>query len=1824
MLAIAAVFVFAPSVFAEERCLKGNTGSCIRVSDNSSGGDVDVLQGQVSNTNVVTLGDGTLVAAIASYYAGGTGNTNPEYETIEGGIHYSNIVRYKIDLYASTDGGMQWNKVVVENKGLWYVDEIYGATCTNCMNKNTSLGFLGFDLKAAPQFDNTTGIFLASSFACSTGRNSLDIDNNGHITPDMDDNGTNEDTNGYAMPDDYANFMPWHAAKESCITDFNATNEKEGNIYLSVINYDRSTQKFRQMNSTRAITSSQDGTLSGDCSQGFCFGTRYGTDHPSIAIAGMYPRTHWELWVGYNAYRGNAVGGFDSWNWRSGPDQNVRNFDYPDNNNYFACYTDDYYNPSTLQDESICDPQAITTVAPSNTRELWVKRLLIDVGDGDRDGKEAEIIVKTLTDNYTTQISSDRTTGRGTCEADDFYAGKSCFLDADCDDPDNTNQPTVPHCDKGVINNYPTIDYRDKPDKRIIYDNAKLAQVRISYPSYAASEFYPSLGTIPFSMSQSCIDPFSASYPARCGEIGYTYQTVWNPNLVPPGPQGQYNSCTVVPGCTNPCAPTDYPSSNPACYPTCCTFANLVGYKAFSPWVIYSLSNNKPPPNNEPITETEEINNVPITQDKLYYRFARAYWNNDRYSIDWQPQIDLSSQTPASTGAKINWKNADASQNVSVISVLGLLEASDSVRYPQPTFSNPLNYGFQQTSTSPGNTQFFTTYVKIQKQDGAQADVPALIRVRYNSFASYNDPPGSQIYYPINPCGNAGGRNYEKSIHWYYPDFSFKACYTPEYENFQGLILADQSGDNNLFGDVKTGITPYLKAGPPVLGFGSESIASTNYSTVTVMVPGAPRSGPTRDLYHTNLYYTKLKYNTYYSTTMDDTWISKDIDNSPIYQQLTDNDPSNTSNILHPRLFSFISQSSNLFHPLTLFSRALGDIDPVMSNCTAENGTNPCHVAVSSEYNNNAIKGWAWASTIGWVSLSCENLGTCYSENPPWSTNENGNYYGVSLISNEAFTNKPLIGKAWSERIGYISFNRSDSINQANPCGDPPDKDFLYMDYVDDGIPVSYTNDCKILETSISDTDGTGIEFVVSDINNPTTPLDGFFTPNGDYGHPYNDLCSGCSGYLMIDDEIIKYDRTTAATGQIRIQTRAVDMSGHDSIQRSHAAGTAVYFIGSDLSGGGTKINHIYKGISHWDSSKYEIYGWARALAWKQYQEQYCKDPVSGNLEIGPGNAPPCDKEWGWIKLNGEWNTKNVGTIDNNPVICDTANLVLTSVDGYPDPATSGHNPESVCIMQTDESCYVAQYTAINYEQRSLQLTQPPQAGKCADGREVLWTTTLASNIDSSTTQMSLASNSGLFVPGKLKFLSGEIIGFSGIDGVSLQGVLRGQENTTAAAHMVNEQIVQVNEKGKYLVFGLPVGEYDPEVTLVGFGWSAPNADLPNASLESRYANNISGFGWINFEPSRLKYLFPYLRTLFNDIYSGSDIELRSPDEGLTPEQYTSTYLIQADGSIIPLSSEFPEATSGSYERCVVNCAGDEACAAACQNFQPGLNDVPSVLLESGSISSLGKLPDYDEISTIVSSCEKWNDATETFEAAPCADDQGSTAINIPSTDTLSWQAVANTGINKFGQRVVYCRANPDDHPDLYEQAASSNIFIDHQYNPPECAFGLSGGWTADTAFKLGDDNFICVESASVHGEIPPSGKVEISYIEGGNPVIATVTFTSVQEDISACGIGYQKMNLSPAYTGGDFQTMTLRETEQIRFRKINHSHDGLPLVYAFPYDYGFGLHDPDCPECDNTLTIRAASGFGEGYNMQFNNGDNIYDFAWGGHAAGDSFPAGT
>ena len=76
----------------------------------------------------------------------------------------------------------------------------------------------------------------------------------------------------------------------------------------------------------------------------------------------------------------------------------------------------------------------------------------------------------------------------------------------------------------------------------------------------------------------------------------------------------------------------------------------------------------------------------------------------------------------------------------------------------------------------------------------------------------------------------------------------------------------------------------------------------------------------------------------------------------------------------------------------------------------------PCTQTGTSDGN---VSGWAWSDTIGWISFNASDDGTCTSQS-----------YGLDIASDGAMS-----GYAWSENVGWISANSSDlSGCPQSPC----------------------------------------------------------------------------------------------------------------------------------------------------------------------------------------------------------------------------------------------------------------------------------------------------------------------------------------------------------------------------------------------------------------------------------------------------------------------------------------------------------------------------------------------------------------------------------------------------------------------------------------------------------------------------------------------------------------------------------------------------------------------------------------------------------------------
>ncbi|HET8581401.1 MAG TPA: hypothetical protein VFL98_02955 [Candidatus Paceibacterota bacterium] len=80
----------------------------------------------------------------------------------------------------------------------------------------------------------------------------------------------------------------------------------------------------------------------------------------------------------------------------------------------------------------------------------------------------------------------------------------------------------------------------------------------------------------------------------------------------------------------------------------------------------------------------------------------------------------------------------------------------------------------------------------------------------------------------------------------------------------------------------------------------------------------------------------------------------------------------------------------------------------LIAAATAFISATPRHASATGD---PALSGYLWSDTIGWISLSCTNTGTCGTHN-----------YGMSMASSGA-----LSGYGWSDSIGWVSANPSDT-----------------------------------------------------------------------------------------------------------------------------------------------------------------------------------------------------------------------------------------------------------------------------------------------------------------------------------------------------------------------------------------------------------------------------------------------------------------------------------------------------------------------------------------------------------------------------------------------------------------------------------------------------------------------------------------------------------------------------------------------------------------------------------------------------------------------------
>lgn len=74
------------------------------------------------------------------------------------------------------------------------------------------------------------------------------------------------------------------------------------------------------------------------------------------------------------------------------------------------------------------------------------------------------------------------------------------------------------------------------------------------------------------------------------------------------------------------------------------------------------------------------------------------------------------------------------------------------------------------------------------------------------------------------------------------------------------------------------------------------------------------------------------------------------------------------------------------------------------------------------------VTGWAWSSTIGWVSMNCSNTNTCGTVD-----------YKVVVSTSSNDTDGTFSGYAWSSNVGWIKFDPTPTASRPNPTIELPD-----------------------------------------------------------------------------------------------------------------------------------------------------------------------------------------------------------------------------------------------------------------------------------------------------------------------------------------------------------------------------------------------------------------------------------------------------------------------------------------------------------------------------------------------------------------------------------------------------------------------------------------------------------------------------------------------------------------------------------------------------------------------------------------------------------------
>jgi hypothetical protein len=110
----------------------------------------------------------------------------------------------------------------------------------------------------------------------------------------------------------------------------------------------------------------------------------------------------------------------------------------------------------------------------------------------------------------------------------------------------------------------------------------------------------------------------------------------------------------------------------------------------------------------------------------------------------------------------------------------------------------------------------------------------------------------------------------------------------------------------------------------------------------------------------------------------------------------------------------------------------LSDASWISLNCTFTDSCSSINYSVTSTA-DGILTGWAWSESFGWISFNCKTGGDsqanicCSQASPPSPCSD----YGVTVATSTG----EFDGYAWSENIGWISFNcKTGGIDQTNIC----------------------------------------------------------------------------------------------------------------------------------------------------------------------------------------------------------------------------------------------------------------------------------------------------------------------------------------------------------------------------------------------------------------------------------------------------------------------------------------------------------------------------------------------------------------------------------------------------------------------------------------------------------------------------------------------------------------------------------------------------------------------------------------------------------------------